>query len=59
MLRDLSSDETVVLDEICSGLLFQRNPFEGVFDLVVTPTILDEAVGDSEATLKILNMHRR
>ena len=59
VLRDLSFNESVVLDEIRPGLLFQRDPFEGVLDLVIMPTILDEAVGDSKTTLKILNMRRR
>ena len=59
MLRDLSSHESVVLDEIRPGLLLQRDPFEGVLDLVVMPAVLDKAVGDSETTLKILNMRRR
>src|SRR6516162_11525139 len=59
VLRNLSSDESVVLDEIRPGLLLQRDPFEGVLDLVVMPAILDKAVGDSKTTLKILNMRWR
>ena len=60
MLHDLSgSDEPVVVDEIRLGLLFQRDPFESVLDLVIVPTILDKAVGDSKTTLEILNMCRR
>ena len=59
MLRDLSSNESVVLDEIGRGLLLQRDPFEGVLDLVVMPTIFDKAVGDSKTTLKILDMRWR
>ena len=48
-----------MLDEIRPGLLLQRDPFEGVLDIEVVATILDKAVGDSETTLKVLNMRRR
>src|SRR5277367_5198187 len=60
VLHDLSSsNDSEVLDEIRPGLLLQRDPFEGVLDLVVTLSIFDKPVGDPETTLKILNMRRR
>jgi len=45
VLHDLSnSNEPVVLDEIRPGLLLQRDPFEGVLDLEVTPSIFNKPV---------------
>src|SRR5579864_1816671 len=59
VLDYLGAEKSVVLDDIGAGLFPQRNPFEGIFDVIIMLSIFDKSVRDAETTLKILNMHWR